>query len=383
MCRRRCCGPTGWWPARRPPGPRVWPVTSAGVTPRRAARRWWCSITTRRVRPGRSSRWSRPSRRSLPASRSPTPGPAPSRPGDRRATTAATRRWRCWQGGLGGAGVGGRGPGGLGGAAARAAWSTSGPAGPVVVPPGGGAAYLAPLPIEVLDDPGAAGGGVGGGAVPVHDMVGVFVRLGLRTLGDLAALPVAEIVGRFGAAGWTAHRLASGLDRRPPVPQPPPPDLTVAAELDPPVERVEAAAFVARGLADDLHRRLTARGSACTRLIVGVETEHGERHERGWRTEGTFSALAIADRVRWQLDGWLAAGAHRPSGPLIRLWLAPEEVVPAAGRQLAFNSGGPGVVPASGLGPLIHPSAGKRNSRQARFRIGRCQVRGWRPQAGR
>src|SRR5918994_728680 len=231
MCRRRCCGPTGWWPARRPPGPRVWPVTSAGVTPRRAARRWWCSITTRRVRPGRSSRWSRPSRRSLPASRSPTPGPAPSRPGDRRATTAATRRWRCWRGGWGAAGSRGGGRGGWGG--------------------GGG------------PPPGWAGGGAGG----------------------------------------------------PPVTEPPPPDLTVAAELDPPVERVEAAAFVARGLADDLHRRLTARGSACTRLIVGVETEHGERHERVWRTEGTFSALAIADRVRWQLDGWLAAGAHRPSGP--------------------------------------------------------------------
>jgi hypothetical protein len=99
MCRRRCCKPTGWWPARRSPGPRVWPVTSAGVTPRRAARRWWCSITTRRVRPGRSSRWSRPSRRSRPASRSPTRGPAPSRPGDRRATTAATRRWRRWRAG--------------------------------------------------------------------------------------------------------------------------------------------------------------------------------------------------------------------------------------------------------------------------------------------
>jgi protein ImuB len=245
------------------------------------------------------------------------------------------------------------GPFAAGLAAARAARSTSGPAGPVVVPPGGGAAFLAPLPIEVLDDPGAAGGSVGGGAVPVHDMVGVFVRLGLRTLGDLAALPVAEIVGRFGAAGWTAHRLASGLDRRPPVTEPPPPDLTVAAELDPPVERVEAAAFVARGLTDDLHRRLTARGSACTRLIVGVETEHGERHERVWRTEGTFTALAIADRVRWQLDGWLAAGAHRPSGPLTGLWLAPEEVVPAGGRQLAFSSGRPGAVDAVEAGDRV------------------------------
>jgi protein ImuB len=223
-----------------------------------------------------------------------------------------------------------------------------GAARPVVVPPGGSAAFLAPLPIEVLDDPRGIGGVVGGGGdgPSVHETVDVFVRLGLRTLGDLAALPVAAVVGRFGAAGRVAHRLASGLEERPPVTEPPPADLTVVAELDPPVERVEAAAFVARGLADDLHRRLAVRGSACTRLVIGAETEHGERHERVWNTEGTFTALAIADRVRWQLDGWLATGAHEPSGGLTRLWLAPEEVVPAGGRQLAFSTGGGGAVDA-------------------------------------
>src|SRR5690606_42065380 len=105
------------------------------------------------------------------------------------------------------------------------------------------------------------------------------------------------------------------------------------AEIDPPAERVEAAAFVARGRADGLQRRLAARGSACTRLVVGAETEHGETHERVWRTEGTFTPLAIAERVRWQLDGWLHVGAHRPTGALARLWLAPDEIVPAGGRR--------------------------------------------------
>src|SRR5690606_31925169 len=116
------------------------------------------------------------------------------------------------------------------------------------------------------------------------------------------------------------------------------------AEIDPPAERVEAAAFVARGLADELQRRLAARGSACTRLVVGAETEHGETHERVWRTEGTFTPRAIAERGRWQLDGWLHVGAHRPTGALTRLWLAPDEIVPAGGRQLAFSAGGPGSV---------------------------------------
>jgi protein ImuB len=208
--------------------------------------------------------------------------------------------------------------------------------GPVVIEPGGSPAFLAPIPVTVLADPG--------GPVGV-ELVDVLERLGIRTLGALAALPVAEVVGRFGAEGLLAHRLARGLDGRAPRTAPPPPEWTVVAELDPPAARVEAVAFVARGLADDLQARLGGAGSACTRLVIGAETEHGEVQERVWRTEGGFTARGIADRVRWQLDGWLHA-AHRPSGGLTRLWLAPDEVVPAGGRQLAFGSGVPGAVDA-------------------------------------
>ena len=207
----------------------------------------------------------------------------------------------------------------------------------LVVPPGESPAFLAPIPVTVLADEGGPAGAA---------LVDVLERLGVRTLGALAALPLAEVVGRFGAEGLRAHRLAGGEDGRPPVTAPLPADWTLSAELDPPAERVEAAAFVARGLADDLHRRLAETGSACTRLVVGAETEHGETHERVWRTEGTFSALAIADRMRWQLEGWVGGvdNAHRPSGGLTRLWLAPEEIVPAGGRQLALSTGGPGAV---------------------------------------
>ncbi|HET9612117.1 MAG TPA: hypothetical protein VFP06_21060 [Acidimicrobiales bacterium] len=282
---------------------------------------------------------------------------------------AAGPRGGTGTGGLGESGVPGAGPGSGGGAAAgpgvgsgSSGVAAAGPgsggvaAEPVVVPPGASPAFLAPLPVTVLAEPGGldAGrylrgvrGGEGGAYLhrPVGpELVDVFERLGVRTLGDLAALPVAEVVGRFGAEGRVAHRLAGGLDARPPVTAPPPDELTVTAEIDPPAERVEAAAFVARGLVDDLQARLTTRGSACTRLVIGAETEHGETHERVWRTEGTFTAPAIAARVRWQLDGWLRAGAHRPTGGLSRLWLAPDEIVPAGGRQLAFSAGGPGSV---------------------------------------
>ena len=219
--------------------------------------------------------------------------------------------------------------------AARTAYVAAQHGGPPlrVVAPGTTAGFLAPLPLRVLDRP---------------ELVDVLTRLGLHDLGDLAALPAPDVLGRFGSDGAEAHRLAQGLDARPPATTPPPPDLVVSADLDPPAEQVAGAAFVARGLADELHRRLAAQGSACTRIVVVAETEHGERSERVWRHadthgSGGLSAAAIADRVRWQLDGWINAPLRqRPTAGIAHLQIRPDEVVPADGRQLGFWGGDTG-----------------------------------------
>ncbi len=192
----------------------------------------------------------------------------------------------------------------------------------LVIDPGETPAFLAPLSVATLDRP---------------ELVDVLGRLGVRTLGALAALPAADVLARFGTEGQVAHRLACGHDERPPALSPPPADLTVSVELDPPAETVAPAAFLARGLAEELHDRLWARGSACTRVVIGAETEHGEHLERVWRAEGALTAAAIADRLRWQLDGWLQGSVrHRPTAGISRLWLTPDEIVPAGGRQLGF-----------------------------------------------
>ncbi len=205
----------------------------------------------------------------------------------------------------------------------------------VVVPRGESRAFLASYPVSVVDD-GASSG----------DLAGLLVRLGIRTLGDLAALPLPAVLARFGTEGAGACRLARGLDERPVAARTPPPDLAVTAVLDPPADRLETVAFVARSLAEQLHLALATRGLAATRVLVEAETEHGEWLARRWRHDGGLTPAALAERVRWQIDGWLAGrGAvpgdtsDVPTGGLVLLRLTPDEVGPDDGRQLGFWGG--------------------------------------------
>jgi protein ImuB len=194
-----------------------------------------------------------------------------------------------------------------------------------IVPPGGSRAFLAPLPVTALDRP---------------DLADLLVRLGLGTLGDLAALPRADLAARFGPEGVRASRLANGLDEQPRGARRPPPDLRVAVELDPPADRVDLAAFAAKALADELVARLDGLGLACTRLRIEAETDQGETLSRVWRYDPSGRLAAVmAERARWQLDGWLTGRTGRPPGALTRLVLVPDEVVPDRGRQLGFWGG--------------------------------------------
>ncbi|MEM7342090.1 MAG: DNA polymerase Y family protein [Actinomycetota bacterium] len=195
---------------------------------------------------------------------------------------------------------------------------------PLVIPAGEGAAFLAPLSVGTLE---------------MEELAGVLRRLGITTLGALAALPAADIVGRFGVEGQLAHRLARGEDDVPPDLRRPAPDLAVTWQFEPPADRVESCAFVAKMLADDLHSALGVEGLACTRVAVEAETEDGRTHLRLWRHEGALSAAAIAERTRWQLDGWIRQRSDRPGSGIVRLTLVPDEVVPATGRQLGFWGG--------------------------------------------
>jgi protein ImuB len=213
----------------------------------------------------------------------------------------------------------------------------------LVIPPGRTAEFLAGQPVSVLAGQDPAG----------QDLVGLLNRLGLRTLGDLAALPAGDVASRFGAAGEIAHRLARGLGSRPLAVRPPAEDLSVTQEFDPPEPLAEPVVFAAKALAERMHEGLAARGLTCVRVQVRAICADGRQSQRLWRHDGLLSAAALADRVRWQLDGWrvpAAAGrdaAAAPASPaddtdahadggIAVLRLAPDQVIHATGYQLAL-----------------------------------------------
>lgn len=211
-----------------------------------------------------------------------------------------------------------------------------------VVLSGGSPAFLAPrdigdlAPAAMQDDAVRA----------VVDLVDLLRRLGLRALGDLAALSAGDVHARFGAWGTWAWTLVRGEDLHPPARRRPETDLEVATALDPPAHRVDVATFAGRRLAEDLHTLLTEQSVSCGRLRITARTDEGTDLTRTWRTDmGGLSAARITDRIRWQLEGWLTSGAvvraaagqepdegAEPIG-LVRLAITAEDVAPAGAEQ--------------------------------------------------
>ena len=200
-----------------------------------------------------------------------------------------------------------------------------------LVAPGASAQFLAGQPLNVLVAEVALGADIA--------TVNALGQLGITTLGQLAQLPPQAVTTRFGTSGMRIHRIASAAPDRRVAPELPTADLAVGLTPEDPIERVDAAAFAARALAATLHERLAERGVSCLRLKVIAELATGERVERVWRTREALSESATADRVRWQLDGWLTRGG---AGAITSLILEPLELATPEERELFRGSAGDG-----------------------------------------
>ncbi len=204
-----------------------------------------------------------------------------------------------------------------------------------VIQPGGDAKFLSALSIRQLaTEPSLSGPGR-------DELADLLWRMGIRTIGQFAALSRTDVASRFGADGVTAHRFARGEPERGPSGREPPAELEAVLDCDPPIDRVDAAAFAGRSLAGSLHQNLMAAGVGCTRLAIHAVTANGEELERVWRCAEPLTEDATADRVRWQLDGWLSNRTRdpRPTAAVTLLRLQAVEVVSAEALQLPLWGG--------------------------------------------
>ncbi len=209
-------------------------------------------------------------------------------------------------------------------AAERAAHAASGPV--TVVPPGEAGAFLAPLPIALLDDP---------------ELTALLPRLGIRTLGAFAALDPHDVAARFGPLGVRLHALAAGRDPRPATPRIPPRDVDAVVDFEPPLELVDQVAFGIRTAAEGFIADLLAQRLVCTALRVELTGAEGDIGERVWLHPRSFSATEAVDRVRWQLQSSLRDAVSELRSPLARVRLSPEAVDPVGAHERGLWGTGP------------------------------------------
>lgn len=188
----------------------------------------------------------------------------------------------------------------------RPAGGATRPADVTIVPRGEQGAFLAPLPVSLLEAP---------------ELGSLLPRLGIRTLGEFAALEVSDVIARFGPMGARLHALAAGRDTRPATPRIPPRDVDVQVDFEPALDRVDQVAFGVRAAADDFVHGLIAQRLVCTALRIEFwgdrqSGESGDYSERVWLHPRSFTAAEVVDRVRWQLSGATRAGfdTRRPAG---------------------------------------------------------------------
>jgi protein ImuB len=174
-----------------------------------------------------------------------------------------------------------------------------------VIPPGIEAIALAPLSISVLD--------------LSAEHAETFALWGIRTLGEVAALPEKELIARLGQHGKRLRLLARGELPHLFVPITPEFRLEEHVELDTPVELLDSLLFVVGVMLEQLILRAMARVLALASVTVTLSLEGGGSHTRTVRP-----ALPSNDRQLWIKLLHLDLEAHSPHAAILALTLAAE-----------------------------------------------------------
>ncbi len=175
----------------------------------------------------------------------------------------------------------------------------------VILQPGTEETFLARLPIDVL--------------LPGETEAETLALWGIRTVGELAALPEIAVVTRLGEAGRTLHQLARGRHPHLLVPEEPAFSLAEHIEFEAPVDHLDSLLFVLGPMLRQLLVRAGLRSLALASVTVALGLENAPEHSRTIRPVLPLFDHALLLKLM-QLD----LQAHPPCAGILTLHLSAE-----------------------------------------------------------
>ncbi|MEO7413204.1 MAG: DNA polymerase Y family protein [Opitutaceae bacterium] len=182
------------------------------------------------------------------------------------------------------------------------------------------ASFLSPLPLSAAD--------------PSMELSGVLASWGVRTLGDLTALPRDEIVRRFGAEGLALWQRAAGGSNRPLHPVVPPQTFSAEMEFEQEIETLEPLLFILRRFLERLALELQTAHSVAAELEFTLKLEDDTTHSLRLRLPEPTLDLEILFRA---LHTHLESLRTEKSIAAVQLRLTPTR--PLVRQQGLFETG--------------------------------------------
>ena len=146
-----------------------------------------------------------------------------------------------------------------------------------------------------------------------------FALWGIRTLGELAALPEVELVKRLGAAASDWRALACGVARHTFQPIEPAFALKEFCDFETPVEQLDSLLFIGARMIDCLVARAVGRALSLASLTADMELEGERVHHLA-----IHPAVPTVDRKFLLKLLQLEMGAHPPQAAVVSLTLTAE-----------------------------------------------------------
>ncbi|MFP4542342.1 MAG: hypothetical protein ACLFR7_12000, partial [Opitutales bacterium] len=170
-------------------------------------------------------------------------------------------------------------------------------------------------------------------ANPSDKLLGILGDWGLHTLGDLTALPLAEVARRLGDEARDLWERASGQRRRLLERAEPPREFQVSHEIEYTLHTLDPLLFLLQRLLEQLTAQLRAAGRCAGALQLRLALDHAAPYERSFQLPAPTARTELLFRVLH-----LHLEQVRTDEPITGLALAATPVAPPHRQQGLFHA---------------------------------------------